>query len=46
MKLAFFDTKPYDIPGFDRYAVPAGIEIKYFEYSQDHRLSRWLAQAL
>ena len=31
MKLAFFDTKPYDIPGFDRYAVPAGIEIKYFE---------------
>jgi len=31
MKLAFFDTKSYDIPGFDRYAVPAGIEIKYFE---------------
>ena len=31
MKLAFFDTKPYDIPGFDRYAVPLGIEIKYFE---------------
>ena len=31
MKLAFFDTKPYDIPGFDRYAVPAGIEIKYYE---------------
>ena len=31
MKLAFFDTKPYDIPGFDRYALPAGIEIKYFE---------------
>ena len=31
MKLAFFDTKPYDRPGFDRYAVPAGIEIKYFE---------------
>ena len=31
MKLAFFDTKPYDIPGFDQYAVPAGIEIKYFE---------------
>lgn len=31
MKLAFFDTKPYDIPGFDRYAVPAGIEVKYFE---------------
>ena len=31
MKLAFFDTKPYDIPGFDRYAIPAGIEVKYFE---------------
>ena len=31
MKLAFFDTKPYDIPGFARYADPAGIEIKYFE---------------
>ena len=31
MKLAFFDTKPYDIPGFDRYAVPAGVEIKYFD---------------
>ena len=31
MKLAFFDTKSYDMPGFDRYAPPAGIEIKYFE---------------
>jgi len=31
MKVAFFDTKPYDIPGFDRHGVPAGIEIKYFE---------------
>lgn len=31
MKLAFYDTKSYDIPGFDRYAIPAGIEIKYFE---------------
>lgn len=31
MKLAFFDTKPYDIPGFDRYGIPAGVEIKYFE---------------
>ena len=31
MKLAFFDTKPYDVPGFDRYALPAGIEIKYYE---------------
>ena len=31
MKLAFFDTKPYDIPGFDRYAAPTGIEIKYYD---------------
>lgn len=31
MKLAFFDTKPYDIPGFDRYGIPAGVEIKFFE---------------
>lgn len=31
MKLAFFDTKSYDIPGFDRYAADAGIEIKYYE---------------
>ena len=31
MKLAFFDTKTYDVPGFDRYGVPAGVEIKYFE---------------
>ena len=31
MKIAFFDTKPYDIPGFDCYAADAGLEIKYFE---------------
>lgn len=31
MKVAFFDTKPYDIPGFDRYAADAGMEMKYFE---------------
>lgn len=31
MKLAVFDTKPYDIPGFDRYAAPNGVQIKYFE---------------
>ena len=31
MKVAFFDTKPYDIPGFDHYAGPAGLEVKYFE---------------
>ncbi len=31
MKIAFFDTKPYDIPGFDRSAVGTGLEFKYFE---------------
>lgn len=31
MKIAFFDAKPYDKPGFDRYAEENGIKIKYFE---------------
>ena len=31
MKLAFFDCKSYDIPGFDKYLAPAGIKVKYFE---------------
>lgn len=31
MKLAFFDTKPYDMIGFDRYAANTDLEIKYFE---------------
>ncbi len=31
MKLAFFDTKSYDIPGFDRYAMGTELEIKYYE---------------
>lgn len=31
MKVAFFDTKPYDVPGFDHYAAESGLEIKYFE---------------
>mgnify|MGYP000381691313 FL=1 len=31
MKVAFFDTKPYDIPGFDHYAADSDLEIKYFE---------------
>lgn len=31
MKIAFFDTKPYDIPAFDKYAISAGVTIKYFE---------------
>ena len=31
MKIAFFDAKSYDKPGFDKYAEEAGIKIKYFE---------------
>ena len=31
MKIAFFDTKPYDKPSFDKYSAQHGIEIKYFE---------------
>ncbi|MBR2612627.1 MAG: 2-hydroxyacid dehydrogenase [Clostridia bacterium] len=31
MKIAFFDTKPYDKPSFDKYAMAHGFEIKYFE---------------
>ncbi|MBQ2718474.1 MAG: 2-hydroxyacid dehydrogenase [Clostridia bacterium] len=31
MKLAFFDTKPYDRVAFDRAVEGRGIEIKYFE---------------
>ena len=31
MKVAFFDTKPYDVPGFDHYAADSKLEIKYFE---------------
>ena len=31
MKVAFFDTKPYDLPGFTKYAQDAGIEIKFLE---------------
>ena len=31
MKLAFFDTKPYDIPSFEKYGGEAGIEIKFFD---------------
>jgi len=28
---AFFDTKPYDIPGFEKYSREFGIEFKFFE---------------
>ena len=31
MKIAFFDTKPYDKPSFDRYGKEQGITFKYFE---------------
>lgn len=31
MKIAFFDSKPYDIPGFDHYAAGTDLKIKYFE---------------
>ena len=31
MKIAFFDTKPYDKPSFDRFGSAQGIEFKYFE---------------
>ena len=31
MKVAFFDAKSYDKPGFDRYTEGTSIEIKYFD---------------
>ena len=31
MKIAFFDTKPYDKPSFDKYGEAQGISFKYFE---------------
>ena len=31
MKIAFFDTKPYDRPAFDKYGAEHGISFKYFE---------------
>ena len=31
MKVAFFDTKPYDRPSFERYGAEAGIEFKFYE---------------
>ncbi len=31
MKIAFFDTKPYDKPSFDKYGAEYGVEFKYFE---------------
>ena len=31
MKIAFFDTKPYDKPSFERYGSEKGIKFKFFE---------------
>lgn len=31
MKFAFFDTKPYDKPAFEKHAKESGIEFKFFE---------------
>ena len=31
MKIAFFDTKPYDRPSFDKYGKEYGVDFKYFE---------------
>lgn len=31
MKVAFFDTKPYDLPAFERHGKENGITFKYFE---------------
>ena len=31
MQIAFFDTKPYDIPAFEKYGKTGGVEFKYYE---------------
>ena len=31
MKFAFFDTKPYDRPAFERYGEEKGIKFKFYE---------------
>lgn len=31
MKIAFFDTKPYDRPSFEKHGAAAGVEYKFFE---------------
>ena len=31
MKVAFFDTKPYDLPSFERYGEQYGVRFKFFE---------------
>ena len=32
MKIAFFDTKPYDKPFFDKYGKEHGVTFKFFEF--------------
>ena len=31
MQVAFFDTKPYDVPSFEKYGKENGIEFKFYE---------------
>ena len=31
MKIAFFDAKSYDLPGFQKYTEGTDLEIKYFD---------------
>ena len=31
MKIAFFDTKPYDRPSFEHFGAQAGVEFKFYE---------------
>lgn len=31
MKIAFFDTKPYDVPWFEKHGADKGIEFKFYE---------------
>ena len=31
MKIAFFDSKPYDVESFERFATEYGVTVKYFE---------------
>ena len=31
MKVAFFDTKPYDVPSFEKYGKEKGVEFKFYD---------------
>lgn len=35
MKYAFFDTKPYDKPSFEKYGSESGVSFKYYEAKLD-----------